>query len=324
MGTAETRPRPAGAWQRVPWRTVICLIPLLGVGIWASGHWPVITSGSRELWAANRYWLLAAVFVTALGWVANAVARQGSVLEPLPPGRLLATQFAATAAGQLAPAGVGAGALNLRFLRACGVPLGRTSAAIALYSVCESAGRVTLLAVMLAACPHALRLDGIVPGRAALLLLAAVAVAAVCAAVLVWACVRPLRRIVRAFLAGALTDVRALHGRPSRVLALWGGSVAFPALQAAGLVAVGRAVDLPVPSAHIALAYLAATVLAAGIPAPGGVGSVDAALVLALVAAGAPTATATSAVLGYRIISAWLPLLPAALVLAALVRRKVV
>jgi uncharacterized membrane protein YbhN (UPF0104 family) len=324
MGTAETRPRPAGAWRRVPWRTVICLIPLLGVAIWAFGHWSVIASGSRELWAADRYWLLAALAVTALGWVANAVARQGSVLEPLPPGRLLAAQFASVAASQLAPAGIGAGALNLRFLRACGVPLGRTSAAIALYSVCESAGRVSLLLVMLVAFPHALHVSALVPGHTALLLLAAAAAAAVCAAALVWALARPLRRIVRDFLAAALSDVRTLHGRPSRVLALWGGSVAFPALQAAGLVAVGRAVDLPVPSAHIALAYLAGTVLAAGIPAPGGVGSVDAALVLALVAAGAPTAAATSAVLGYRIISAWLPLLPAALVLAALVRRKVV
>ncbi|WP_225851148.1 lysylphosphatidylglycerol synthase domain-containing protein [Streptomyces sp. HPF1205] len=324
MGTAESRPRPAGAWRRVPWRTVVCLIPLLGVGTWAVGHRPVIASGTRDLWAANRYWLLAAVAATALGWVANAVARQGTVLEPLPPGRLLATQFAATAASQLAPAGVGAGALNLRFLRVCGVPLGRTSAAIALYSVCESVGRVTLLAVMLTAFPHALRLDGIAPGRTALVFMAAVAAAALCAVALVLVLVRPLRRIIREFLATALTDVRALHARPARALALWGGSVAFPALQAAAMVAVGRALGLPVPSAHIALAYLAATVLAAGVPAPGGVGSVDAALALALVAAGAPTATAASAVLAYRVISAWLPLLPAALVLAVLVRRKVV
>lgn len=324
MGTAEGRPRPAGVRQRVPWRTVVCLIPLLGVGAWAVGHWAVITSGTRDLRAANRYWLLAAVGATALGWVANAVARQGTVLEPLPPGRLLATQFAATAASQLAPAGVGAGALNLRFLRACGVPLGRTSAAVALYSVCESAGRVTLLVVMLTAFPHALHLSGIAPGRTALEFTAAVAAAALCAVALALVLVRPLRRIIREFLAAALTDARALHARPARALALWGGSVAFPALQATGLVAVGRALDLPVPSAHIALAYLAATVLAAGVPSPGGVGSVDAALALALVAAGAPTSSAASAVLGYRIVSAWLPLLPAALVLAVLVRRKVV
>jgi uncharacterized membrane protein YbhN (UPF0104 family) len=76
--------------------------------------------------------------------------------------------------------------------------------------------------------------------------------------------------------------------------------------------------------AHVAVAYLVASVLAAAIPAPGGIGSVDAALALALVTAGAPVGAATSAVLGFRIITVWLPLLPGALVLGALVRRKVV
>lgn len=320
MGTVGAPARPRTGWRRIPWRTVVCLVPLVGVAVWVSGHRRVITSGGRDLWGADRWWLLAAVAATGLGWVANAVARQGTVLEPLPAGRLLATQFAAAAASQLAPAGVGAGAVNLRFLRGCGVPLGRTSAAIALYSVAESVGRLALLAAF----PHALRLNGISPSTGALLFLGAVAGLGLCAAALAVALVRPLRRAVRDFLGTAFTDVRALHLRPARALALWGGSIAFPALQAAGLVAVARALALPVPSAHVALAYLAATCLAAGVPAPGGVGSVDAALALALVAAGAPTAAAASTVLGYRVISAWLPVLPAALVLAALVRRKVV
>lgn len=324
MGIANTPPRSGAAWRRLPWRTIICLVPLVGVGVWAIGHWQVLTSGGHDLLGANRYWLLAAVAATGLGWVANAVARQGTVLEPLPAGRLLATQFAATAASQLAPAGVGAGAVNLRFLRGCGLPLGRISAAIALYSVAESVGRLSLLLVLLVAFPHALSLDGLMPGGGALLFLGAVAALLLCAAAVVLVLVRPLRRIIREFLVTALTDARSLHSRPDRALALWGGSIAFPALQAAGLVAVTHALDLPVPALHVALAYLAATCLAAGVPAPGGVGSVDAALALALVAAGAPTAAATSAVLGYRIITAWLPLLPAALVLGALVRRKVV
>jgi uncharacterized membrane protein YbhN (UPF0104 family) len=54
------------------------------------------------------------------------------------------------------------------------------------------------------------------------------------------------------------------------------------------------------------------------------IGSVDAALVLALVATGASVGAATSAVLGYRIITVWLPLIPGALVLGALVRWKIV
>ncbi|WP_408954309.1 lysylphosphatidylglycerol synthase domain-containing protein [Kribbella solani] len=70
-----------------------------------------------------------------------------------------------------------------------------------------------------------------------------------------------------------------MHTCPGRALALWGGSLAFPLLQAAGLVAVGRALELPVPALHMALAYLAATVAVALVPTPGGIGSVEAALV---------------------------------------------
>ena len=121
-----------------------------------------------------------------------------------------------------------------------------------------------------------------------------------------------------------MSEARSVHTRPTRALALWGGSLAFPALQAFGLVAVGRALGLSVPPAHMALAYLAATVAVALIPTPGGLGSVEAALIVALVAAGGPVAVATAVVLAYRIITVWVPLLPGALTLGALVRLKVI
>lgn len=100
----------------------------------------------------------------------------------------------------------------------------------------------------------------------------------------------------------------------------------FPVLQAAGLVAV--ALEVPMPAAHVVLACLAATVTASGVPSPGGIGSVDAALVVALVVAlvaiGAPTAAAAPAALAYRVLTVWLPLLPGALVLGVLVSRRIV
>lgn len=306
------------------WRAIAAAVPVGAVAVWALWHRGLLADGWHDLIAADRVWLGAALAATALGWVAVAIARQGTVLEPLPAGRLLATQFAAQAANQLAPAGIGAGAVNLRFLRGCGLPLNRTSAALALYSLAESVGRVTLLAGLLLAFPHALRVHGLVPTGGTVAVVSAATAAALVAAAVLAVAVRPLRRLARGFLATALADARSLHMRPARALALWGGSLAFPALQAAALVAVAQALSLPVAAPHVAIAYLAATCLAAGVPTPGGMGSVDAALGVALVAAGAPATTATSAVLGYRIVNAWLPALPAALVLSALVRRKVV
>ncbi|MEV7072431.1 lysylphosphatidylglycerol synthase transmembrane domain-containing protein [Streptomyces sp. NPDC093990] len=304
-------------------RQILCLVPLLLVTVVAVRHRSVLAEGFGHLRHAQWPWLAAAVGTTCLTWVAASFTRQGAVVERLPRRRLLATQFAAGAANHLLPTGLGASAVNLRFMTVCGVPLARSSAALALYLLAESVGRLTLLSALLVAFPGALRLGTLLPGTAAgPLLLGVVAVLVVAVGVL--AGVRRVRTAVGSFLRTALGEARSVHARPSRALALWGGSLAFPALQAAGLAMVGRAMGLSVPPAHMALAYLAATCAVALVPTPGGVGSVEAALVMALVAAGGPAAVATAVVLAYRIITVWVPLVPGALTLGALVRLKVI
>lgn len=286
-------------------------------------HWSVLVDGFGHLATAKWPWLLAASAATCLTWVAAAVTRQGALVERLPKCRLLATQFAAGAANHLLPTGLGSSAVNLRFMAVCGVPLARSSAALALYLLAESIARTGLLLALLIAFPDALRPDKLIPDAAIGPLLLA-AGAAVCVAVAVLLLVRRLRTVVFTFLRTALSEARSVHTRPARALALWGGSISFPILQAAGLVAVGLALGLPVSPLHIVVAYLAATVAVALIPTPGGIGSVEAALIVALVAAGGPAAVATAVVLAYRIITVWLPLLPGALTLGALVRLKMI
>jgi len=286
-------------------------------------HRSVLAAGLGHLRSAEWPWLAAAAGATCLTWVAAAFTRQGAVVQRLPLRRLLATQFAAGAANHLLPTGLGASAVNLRFMTVCGVPLARSSAALALYMLAEAITRTGLLLALLIAFPDALHLGGLVPASVAGPLLFAVA-GAVCVAVTGLLLVRRVRTAVCSFLRTALGEARSVHTRPARALALWGGSLAFPALQAAGLAAVGRALELPVPPVHMAVAYLAATLAVAAVPTPGGIGSVEAALVVALVAAGGPAAVATAVVLAYRIITVWLPLLPGALTLGALVRMKVI
>ncbi|MEV5549711.1 lysylphosphatidylglycerol synthase transmembrane domain-containing protein [Streptomyces sp. NPDC052309] len=309
--------------RRVPVRRLLCVLPLLLVAVVAVRHRAVLAEGFGHLATAEWTWLLAAAGATCLTWVAAACTRQGAVVERLPGRRLLAVQFAAGAANHLLPTGLGASAVNLRFMTVCGLPLARSSAALALYLLAESVGRLALLGALLIAFPGALRLGTLVPeGAAGPLLLVVAVVPVVAAGVLVL--VRRLRTAVVSFLRTALGEARSVHTRPARALALWGGALAFPALQATGLVLVGRALGLPVPAGHMAVAYLAATVAVALVPTPGGLGSVEAALVVALVAVGGPAAVATAVVLAYRIITVWLPLAPGALTLAALVRLRVI
>ncbi|MFE3849685.1 YbhN family protein [Streptomyces griseorubiginosus] len=304
-------------------RQILCLVPLLLVTVVAVRHRSVLAEGFGHLRQAEWPWLAAAAGTTCLTWVAASFTRQGAVVQRLPRRRLLATQFAAGAANHLLPTGLGASAVNLRFMTVCGVPLARSSAALALYLLAESVGRLALLAALFVAFPDALRLGALLPDTAAGPLLLGLG-AVVVVAVGVLAGVRRVRTAVGSFLRTALGEARSVHSRPSRALALWGGSLAFPALQAAGLAAVGQALGLSVPPVHMALAYLAATCAVALVPTPGGVGSVEAALVVALVAAGGPAAVATAVVLAYRIITVWVPLVPGALTLGALVRLKVI
>ncbi|MFF7263978.1 YbhN family protein [Streptomyces sp. NPDC008159] len=313
---------PEGLPRRVPVRRILCLLPLALVLVLAVRHRSVLVEGFEQLETARWPWLAAAVCATCLTWVAAALTRQGALVERLPARRLLATQFAAGAANHLLPSGLGASAVNLRFMTVCGVPPARSSAALALYLLAESIARLGLLLALLLAFPGALRLGPLLPDGSTAPLLAAVA-GVVCAAALALLLVRRLRAAVSGFVRTALSEARSVHTRPVRVLALWGGSLAFPALQAAGLAAVGLALGLRIPVLHMAVAYLAATVAVALVPTPGGLGSVDAALVVALIAAGAPAAVATAVVLAYRVITLWLPLLPGALTLGALVRLKV-
>ncbi|MGI5199916.1 lysylphosphatidylglycerol synthase transmembrane domain-containing protein [Streptomyces sp. CA-288835] len=309
--------------RRIPVRQILCLLPLALVAVVAVRHWSVLVDGFHHLATAKWPWLLAAGAATCLTWVAAAVTRQGALVERLPKCRLLATQFAANTANHLLPTGLGASAVNLRFMAVCGVPLARSSAALALYLLAEAIARTGLLLALLIAFPDALRPDKLIPDAAVGPLLIA-AGAAACGAVAVLLLVRRLRTALSTFLRTALGEARSVHTRPARALALWGGSFSFPILQAAGLVAVSLALGLPVSPLHIVVAYLAATVAVALIPTPGGIGSVEAALIVALVAAGGPVAVATAVVLAYRIITVWLPLLPGALTLGALVRLKMI
>ncbi|MDX2579061.1 lysylphosphatidylglycerol synthase transmembrane domain-containing protein [Streptomyces scabiei] len=308
---------------RVPVRRILWPVPLVLVLVVALRHRSVLAEGFDRLATARWPWLTVALGATCLTWVAAAVTRQGALVERLPAGRLPATQFAAGAANHLLPTGLGASAVNLRFMTVCGVSLPRSSAALALYLLAESVARVGLLLALLLAFPRALRLGPLLPdGTSTPLLVGAVVTAS--AAVALVLLVRRLRTAVFRFVRTALGEARSIHARPVRVLALWSGSLAFPALQAGVLVAVGLALGLDVPVAHMALAYLAATVAVALVPTPGGLGSVEAALVVALVAAGGPVAMAAAVVLAFRIITVWLPLLPGALTLGALVRLKVI
>ncbi|MFG3296564.1 lysylphosphatidylglycerol synthase domain-containing protein [Streptomyces sp. NPDC048179] len=250
-------------------------------------------------------------------WVCAAVAQQGAVVERLPRGRLVAAQFAAGAANHILPAGAGAAVVNVRFLTRCGLSTRRSATALAVKAAVGGIVRCVLGVALLVVAPGTVRLPVRVPHGPVLL----VPVLAGAVALTVVPTVARNGRLGRA-VTRALADVRAVHRCRARAWALWGGSVGFALLHAAVVVAVVRAIGLGLPVSRVVMAYLVASGAAALLPTPGGLGSLDAALALALTAAGAPGPAAASAVLGYRLLTGWLPMAPGLVVLALLVRRS--
>ncbi|OIK00401.1 hypothetical protein BIV25_07950 [Streptomyces sp. MUSC 14] len=297
-----------------PWHLGVLLAVLLGGAYLARRHWPALESGAGRLAGADQGWMLLGATAALGTWAASALAQQGAVVRRLPRARLVAAQFAASAANHLLPAGLGAGAVNVRFLMRCGLPAARSAGALAVKAATGAVVRLALIALLAPACPGLLRL----PHLSATVLACALGAALLLALLLA----TPWWPRCRRALATVLADIRALHARPARAAALWGGSLAFAGLHALVVVAVGQAVGLPLPPLQVALLYLAASSAAALLPTPGGLGSLDAALALALTLAGAPGAASASAVLGYRLLTVWLPLVPGLLVLGVMVRRK--
>lgn len=322
VGAPTPTAPPPTTTRRRRLRWALSLLPLLLIGGYAAYDWPTVHDSAVRLAGADPWWLLAGTVFNILCWVAASVTRQGALPERLPPGPLLASQFAAGAANHVLPAGLGAHAVTLRFLQNQGISIPRATASLALYSLVKPIVKTLLILAFLAAFPGTLRVGQLIPDASTLAVAGLGIVCVLGAAALLVTAVRPLRRPLLGCLNSALTDARLLHTRPVRVLQLWGGAAAFPLLQACVLASVGSALGLQLPWVHVIFAYLAASAAVGAVPAPGGIGPVDAALVFTLVVFGAPMVLATGTVIGFRVITVWLPLLPGALVLSGMVRRK--
>jgi uncharacterized membrane protein YbhN (UPF0104 family) len=97
------------------------------------------------------------------------------------------------------------------------------------------------------------------------------------------------------------------------------GAIGYWAFDNAVLWATFKAVGADVPLSVIAMGYLIGQ-LGGALPLPGGIGGIDGGLVGALVVYGAKAADAAAAVLAYRIILFWLPLLAGGVAFALLLR----
>jgi uncharacterized membrane protein YbhN (UPF0104 family) len=129
------------------------------------------------------------------------------------------------------------------------------------------------------------------------------------------------RRLWRWLNAGAIAlvgGVRASKGLV-RVPAVVAGNIGYWAFDNAVLWATYHAVGTSPPITVILMGYLIGQ-LGGALPLPGGIGGIDFGLIGALLVYGAPASATVAAVLAYRVILFWLPLLGGAVAFVSLRR----
>jgi len=127
---------------------------------------------------------------------------------------------------------------------------------------------------------------------------------------------RGLSAARRAVIDGTAEGLQIVRSGNSRVLA---GSLGYWAFDNAVLWATFHAFGLSPPLTIVLMGYLIGQ-LGGLLPIPGGIGGIDGGLIGTLIVYGVPAAGTAAAVLGYRLILFWLPLIVGGIAFAALRR----
>ncbi|MCX4983306.1 lysylphosphatidylglycerol synthase transmembrane domain-containing protein [Streptomyces sp. NBC_00572] len=260
---------------------------------------------------ADWRWVAAAVLFSAVSYVAAAMSLLGFVPERVGFWRTVVAQVAGSFVKIVAPAAVGGVALNTRFLQRSGVRPGLAVASVGA-SQLFGLGAHILLLFAFGYLTGTERSQSFTPSRTVIAGLLTVAVL-----VLVVTAIPFMRKFVstrlRSLFAGVVPRMLDVLQRPMKLVTGIGGMLLLTLTFVLCLDASIRAFDhndVSISYASVAVVFLAGNALGSAAPTPGGVGAVEYALTLGLVAVGLPIEVATPAVLLYRLLTLWIPVLP--------------
>ncbi len=314
------------------------VVAVVIVGITHSGE---VRKGAHALVGADLGWLSLAILASVALWGIGTVTQFGSMPVSPPVRQVFAVQIAASFTNHLLPAGSGGMAVNMRFLRRHGMSRGAAMGSVGLNSLAGLVTHLILLAAAIAVSPammsnvkaqlnwsgwwHSTR------SPHPEVWVACGALAAAFVAVGIWGgkggLAGRLATRVAYLWRRMVSELRALGAvvrHPMRASALWLGSLSVPLVHGLILYALLRSMESSIAVGPVMVVYVVVSSLAALVPSPGGVGALDVALPAAFGFVGVAFPDALGAVLGYRLLTVWVPLLPGAYVFGFLLRRRVI
>ena len=298
--------------RRVSWPTLIMIIGTL-IGGWALiGVLIDVSQSFDTVIGADWLWVIMAFVLSQLAYVASAAEGVGSVAGPLPLGRAVAVEVA-NAFSALAGGTAAVFATRVRFYQQQGYD---ATVALSSGAIMTTGSWIATTVLFLCSLPFA---RGSIHIEAApqsggnsklvwIILAVVVLVALVAGLVLV---VPRLRRLAAEKARPKVRDIwgnlKQVASSPRKLVLLVGGSFGRDLLVAMALSVSLRAFDdhvrLPVLIVVISLAAMIGGIA----PVAGGIGVVEAGMILGLTAAGVSEADATAAVFIQRLFSSYLP-----------------
>ena len=300
--------------RRVSWVSLALVVGTL-IGGWALIGVLINVTKSWSTIAGAAWGWVALVFVLAqAAYPAIAVTTVGSVTDPLPYGRTVALEFSDTFVG-LAGGSMAVLATRVRFFQQEGYTptVAVSSGVLASTASWIVKGALFLIALPLSA--GSLHLStptsDASSGNSRLVWLIVIAVVVVGVALGLVLAVPRWRRLAAERLRPKASEVwahlRILAGHPRNLVEIFGGSAAAQILVAlalgASLHAFGDSLDL----ATLIVVLTLGSMLGGISPVPGGMGVVEAGMILGLTAAGINESNAVAAVFVQRLFTAYLP-----------------
>lgn len=312
--------RPARLERMSP-RTVVSVTAATGVSLILA--YQLTDVDWRTISNPDPVWTAGALLLSLLCMFAPALALIGFAPVRLPLGGAVLAQYAASFVRIATPAGVGALAVNTRYLTRAGATVAQAVSAVGVSQFAGLVVHVSLLVLSASLAGTGYRGD-FTPSPPFLIVVGVLSVLA--AAVLV---VPPVRRTVvgrvRPHFGGVLPQLLDLLQQPHRLALGMGGTVMLTACLVLCLYASVAAFGGTPELASVAVVFLAGSAIGSAAPSPGGLGAVEAALIGGLTAvAGVPAAIALSGVLLFRVCTFWLPVLPGWVAFQRLQRREAI
>jgi len=298
--------------RRVSWPTLIMIIGSL-IGGWALiGVLIDVASSFDTVIGADWLWVIIAFVLAQLAYVASAVESLGSVAGPLPLVRTVAVEVAKAFSG-LAGGAPAIFATRVRYYQKQGYD---TPVALSSGAIMTTASWISTAVLFVVSLPFAwgsLDLEATPQGggdsKLVWIILALVVLIGLVVGLAL--AVPRLRRLAAEKMRPKLRDIwgnlKVVASSPGKLVQLLGGAFGRDLL-----VAMALSVSLRAFGDHLRLPILIVVITLAAIiggiaPSPGGMGVVEAGMILGLTAAGVGEADATAAVFIQRLFTSYLP-----------------